>query len=138
MSRVRHDPSMASESVAVGRAAEAAAAQWLEASGWRILGRNVRVGRNEIDLVALDPGPPRRLVAVEVRWRGRVDHGRPEETVDARKVRRLRSALAGLVAAGTLPDGTSLPSLPPALDVITVEPGGARPRFGHLRDVDAG
>jgi putative endonuclease len=128
---------MASRSVAVGRVAEAAAAQWLEGSGWRILGRNVRIGRNEVDLVALDPGPPGRLVAVEVRWRRRTDHGRPEETIDGRKVGRLRTAIVGLLAAGVLPDGTLLPSLPPAIDVITVEPGGMHPRIGHLRDIDA-
>lgn len=138
MAGVAYGPGMASAAVTVGRVAEAAAAQWLESSGWRILGRNVRVGRNEVDLVAIDPGPPGRLVVVEVRWRRRPDHGRPEETVDGRKVGRLRSALAGLIATGALPDGTSLPSLRPAIDVIAVEPGRAGPRFGHLRDVDGG
>ena len=30
----------------------------LAAGGWRILGRNVHVGRRELDIVAVDPGPP--------------------------------------------------------------------------------
>ena len=36
----------------LGRAAEQAAAVYLERAGWRLLGRNVRVGRGELDLIA--------------------------------------------------------------------------------------
>jgi hypothetical protein len=41
-----------------GDAAEDAVAVALATSGWRILGRRVRVGRLELDIVAVDPGPP--------------------------------------------------------------------------------
>ena len=58
-----------------GDAAEALAERRLEAAGWTILGRHVRVSRAEIDIVAVDPGPPPALVAVEVRWRARRDYG---------------------------------------------------------------
>ena len=110
-------------------------ARSLEASGWSILGRNLRVGRLEIDLLAVDPGPPSRLVAVEVRSRGRRDFGLPEETVDGRKLGRLRAALGRLVAAGGLPDGRPLPRLPPAIDVIAVEPAPRSPTVRHIRNV---
>ena len=35
-----------------GRAAEAAAARYLVRDGWTLLGRNVRIGRGELDLIA--------------------------------------------------------------------------------------
>lgn len=113
-----------------GDAAEAHVADHLEASGWSILARNVRVGRHEIDLVAVDPGPPRTLVVVEVRWRAARDFGLPEETVDHRKRVRVRSAAYGLLDRGTLPDGLPLPRLPLRFDLIVVEPGG---RLRHHR-----
>jgi Holliday junction resolvase-like predicted endonuclease len=52
-----------------GDEAERAVADRLVASGWRVLGHQVRVGRGELDLVAVDPGLPPMLVVVEVRWR---------------------------------------------------------------------
>ncbi len=119
-----------------GDAAERLVADRLAMAGWRILGRDVRAGRSELDLVAVDPGPPARLVVVEVRWRRRRDFGLPEETFDRRKRAHLRVGLARLLQAGRLPDGTPLPRLPPAVDLIVVEPAadGAGIRLGHLRD----
>ena len=112
-------------------------ARTLAAAGWIVLARNVHVGRLEIDLVAVDPGPPGRLVAVEVRSRGRRDFGLAEETVDARKLARLRLAMGRLLVIGSLPDGRRLPALPPAIDVVAVEPTQGGPRVRHLRDVTA-
>ena len=120
-----------------GDAAEAEVAGRLAAAGWRVLGRNVRVGRSELDLVAVDPGPPPRLVIVEVRWRRRADFGLPEETVDHRKRAHLRTGLARLVAVGRIAGGPVLPRLPPAVDLVVVEPGddGGPPRIRHHRDI---
>jgi putative endonuclease len=113
-----------------GDAAEELVAQRLVAAGWSILARNVRVGRHELDLIAVDPGPPRTLVAVEVRWRADRAYGLPEETVDARKRIRVRAAAYGLLERGALPDGSSLPHLPLRFDLVVVEPAG---RFRHHR-----
>ena len=106
----------------LGDAAEAAVAGRLEALGWRVIARNLRLGRDEVDLVALDPGPPPELVIVEVRWRARRDFGLPEETVDWQKRRRLRRALGTLLER--------LPSIAPEarglgvrVDLVAVEPG---------------
>jgi putative endonuclease len=119
----------------LGLAAEALVAEWLEVRGWSILGRNVRVGRLEIDILAVDPGPPARLVAVEVRSRSRRDFGLPEETVDGRKLARLRAALGRLAADGTLADGRALPRAAPAIDVVAVEAGPTCRAVRHVRDV---
>lgn len=73
----------------MGRAAESAVAAWLEARGYVVLGRNVRIGRDEIDLVALDGAT---LVCVEVRARRRGAMVHPLESITASKRARMRRA----------------------------------------------
>jgi putative endonuclease len=108
-----------------GDRAEDAVAGALAAAGWRIVGRRVRAGRAELDIVAVDPGPPAALVVVEVRWRRSRAFGLPEETVDGRKVARLRRGALRLIQEGTLPGGRRLPDLPLRLDLVAAEPAGA-------------
>ena len=119
-----------------GDEAERAVAERLSAEGWQILGTHVRVGRGELDLLAVDPGPPPTLVVVEVRWRRDRGYGLPEDTFDWRKRAHIRWAVARLLAAGTLPDGSPLPGLPVRVDLVAVEPprrAGDPPRFRHHR-----
>jgi putative endonuclease len=113
----------------VGDAAEDLVVARLASAGWRVLHRNVRVGRYELDLVAVDPGPPQTLVVVEVRWRSRRDFGLAEESVDHRKRVRVRRAAFGLLDRG------GLPPLPLRFDLVVVEPGdrGGEPRIRHHR-----
>ena len=113
-----------------GDDAEAKVEALLTGAGWQVLGRHIRVSRAEIDLLAIDPGPPAALVAIEVRWRSRRDFGLPEETVDRRKRMRLHEAGFVLRAAGRLPDGATIPSLPLRFDLVVVEPEG---RLRHHR-----
>ena len=109
-----------------GDAAEELVAQRLSTGGWTILGRNVRIGRAELDIVAIDPGPPRELVVVEVRYRARRDFGLAEETITHRKRQLLRGAVAGLRERG------QLPTLVTRFDLVVVEPGDV-PRVRHYR-----
>ena len=117
------DPPGRTAAQRAGDAAEMRVAEQLAAGGWTILARNVHVGRHELDLVAVDPGPPAALVIVEVRWRAARSFGLPEETVDHRKRVRVRSAAYGLLDRGVLPDGSPVPRLPLRFDLIVVEPG---------------
>lgn len=109
--------------------------------GWVVLGSNVRVGRDEIDLVALDPGPPRALVFIEVRSNVTGRFGAPEESVAGRKLRRTYRATFKLLRAGALSSGVPLPNLPWRVDVVVVEqmPSLGRdlggPIVRHLRGV---
>src|SRR5690348_14207240 len=105
----------------IGDHAEDLVAARLGAEGWTILGRNVRVGRDELDIVAIDPGPPRALVIVEVRRRGRRDFGVAEETLDLRKRLTLRRGVGTLLERGTLSDGTPLPVLPLRVDLVAID-----------------
>jgi putative endonuclease len=123
-----------------GDAAERLVANRLVEAGWTVIARNVHVGRHELDLVAVDPGPPPMLVVIEVRWRRRRDFGLPEETFDHRKRGHLRAALGRLLEDG-LPGGMAVPKLPVRVDLVVVEPGtipGSRPRIRHHRDALAG
>ena len=120
----------------IGDEGEQIAAARLERAGWRMLGRNVRIGRSELDIVAVDPGPPAWLVVVEVRARGRRDYGLAEETLDHRKRAALRRAVGGLLAAGVLPDGRRLPALPFRVDLVAIDPGaGGVPSVRHHRGI---
>ena len=122
-----------------GDAAEALVAERLAARGWLILARNIHAGRSELDIVAVDPGPPARLVVVEVRWRRSREFGLPEETFDYRKRAHLRAGVARLLERGQLPDGQVLPRLPISLDLAVVEPGqGGAPRVRLYRDALSG
>jgi putative endonuclease len=120
----------------IGDDGERLVADRLEAAGWTILARNLRLGRDELDAVAVDPGPPAALVVIEVRRRGRRDFGLPEETLDWRKRRALRRAVAALLGSGTLPDGRPLPALPLRVDLVAIDPGpDGRPSVRHHRGI---
>jgi putative endonuclease len=114
-----------------GDAAEDLVADRLVGAGWTILGRKVRVGRGELDIVAIEGGPPPELVILEVRWRGRRDFGLAEESLDHRKRAHLRASIGRLIANG-LPGGIALPAHPIRVDLVVVEPGQ---RIRHHRHV---
>ena len=82
----------------LGAAGEAAACAHLERIGYRILARNARADRVELDIVAERAGV---LVFVEVKTRRTAGCGGAAEAVDARKQARIaRGAVAWLHANG--------------------------------------
>jgi putative endonuclease len=88
------DRSLHERLIAVGRRGEEIAARFLTERGARIVGRNVRVGRDEIDLLLDIDG--KRVVA-EVKTA--TDNGsspRPEENFDENKATRIRRAARNL------------------------------------------
>ncbi len=82
--------------LAAGRAAERRAWWFYRLRGYRILGRNVWTGGNELDLVVRRG---RRLAFVEVKAKGGAGRGDPLEMVTAEKQRRLRRAAEAWLAA---------------------------------------
>ena len=124
------------EAQRIGDAAERLVATRLEAQGWTLLARNLRLGRDEIDLLAVDPGPPAALVIVEVRRRGRRDFGLAEESLDHRKRAAMRRVAGAVMATRTLPDGTRLPVLPLRVDLVAIDPGpDGAPSIRHHRAI---
>ena len=127
----------------VGIEAEAIARRSLEALGWRTLATNLVVGRDEIDLVCLDPAKTPVLVVVEVRGHSSGRFGAPEESVDRRKLGRTYRAALSLVRSGWVAD-QGLPSrIGWRVDVVAVElaPALARDAGGatvrHIRGATA-
>jgi Holliday junction resolvase-like predicted endonuclease len=142
LSGAHHDPvverARSTQAQRIGDDGERLAAMRLEALGWRIVGRNLRFARAEVDLLAIDPSDPPSLVLVEVRRRNRRDFGLAEETVDYRKRAALRRAAGELAARPILPDGRRLPPLPVRVDLIAIDPGpDGRPSLRHHRGIDA-
>ena len=82
------------EHLLTGAAGEQLACQWLVDHGFRVLHRNWRHGRDEIDIVARDG---RFLVVVEVKTLKSDRWGDPEDAVDPRKRMNLMRAAAGLI-----------------------------------------
>jgi putative endonuclease len=117
-----------------GASAEAEAVVHLEQAGWRIVVRNLKVGRDEIDILAIDPGPPRTLVVVEVRSLRTSAFGAPEERVDRVKVGRLYRALAGLSAS--LETDADVTRLPRRVDLIVVDRRSWPTQTRHLRALE--
>jgi putative endonuclease len=79
-----------------GRAAEEAAARYLERRGWHLLDRNVRIGRGELDLVARRGAV---LAFVEVKARRTKTAGAPEDAVTPHKRRQIARLAALWLAA---------------------------------------
>jgi Holliday junction resolvase-like predicted endonuclease len=119
-----------------GDDAEALVVARLRRQRWRILATQLHVGRAELDVLAVDPGPPANLVAVEVRWRRQREFGLPEETVDHRKLQRIHGCLYRLLDSGRLPDGRPLPRLPIRIDLVAVDlDGHGRVSMRHHRAI---
>jgi putative endonuclease len=117
-----------------GKEAEGEAAAWLEAHGWRLLSRNARIGGIEVDILAVDPGPPQALVVVEVRSLTTAAFGSPEERVDRAKVRRLYRALSALRLVVGLPP--SVGRLPRRVDLVMIDRRSGRTEIRHLRAIE--
>jgi putative endonuclease len=92
---------MADPRHALGARAEGVVAAWLASRGWTVLARRWRCPEGEVDLVAIDPDGV--LVAVEVKLRRRGRAGEAVESVDRRRLRRLRAALGRFSAQAPRP-----------------------------------
>jgi putative endonuclease len=109
--------------VASGRRAEERACRYLQDHGYRILGRNVRASRREIDIIARKNDT---LVVVEVRSRKSRSSLLSSEIVGFAKRRRVAYAAREIIAAFREP-GDSI-----RFDVIIVTTDDA----GHVVDLD--
>lgn len=84
----------------LGRRGEEEAARYFRSHGWRVLGRNVRVGRKELDLIVLRAGI---LAFVEVKSRSGFQFGAPLDAISRKKRRAIFSAAAGWLRAQGAP-----------------------------------
>ena len=114
----------------LGLWAEAAAARWLSEAGWTVLARRWRCAQGEIDLVALDAEGV--LVAVEVKLRSSLRTGHPLESIDPRRLHRLRAALGRFLWTSGRPTVGGL-----RIDLVAVHrTGDGRWRIARYESVD--
>lgn len=115
----------------VGRAGEAAALAHLREQGFRLLDRDWRARAGQIDIIAEDGDT---LVLVEVKARRGTAFGLPQEAVDARKQRKLRTLLE------TYRRATGRQSRPCRIDVVglLLDADLAVVSCDHIRDAVQG
>lgn len=113
----------------IGAAGEAYVAGRLAREGYDILARNWRARGGELDIVALDGDI---LVFVEVRVRTGERYVAAEETVNARKLRRV--IVAANAFAATCPEHAER-VWRIDLVAITLAPSGAVERYRHLQNL---
>ncbi len=115
----------------IGDLGEDLAAEFLRGKGYRVLDRNYRFSREEIDLVCFEPYEDYtqggELVFVEVKTRSGNGFGRPEEAVDRPKQEAIfRTAEAYL-------HERKLEGSPCRFDVIAITIGkGVAPKIEHF------
>jgi putative endonuclease len=111
---------------ALGRAAEEAAARFLESRQLVILARNYRCRSGEIDIVAETPEGV--IVIAEVRLRADTRYGSAAASVDWRKQRRIQRATCHLLARQPALTRRAL-----RFDVLDLAPDGAGYRIEWIR-----
>ena len=112
----------------MGRFGEGLAAAHLAGLGWTVLDRNWRCRAGELDIVALEPGPPPCLVVVEVKTKAGPGFGDPLEAITVAKAARLgRLALWWQRCHAGVPDRLRLDAIG-----VTKLPGQA-PALRHVR-----
>jgi putative endonuclease len=92
---------MTLETRAFGKQGEAEAVRFLQRRGYRIVDRNVRLRRGEIDLIAYDGDV---LVFIEVKARRSTRFGGTPWAVDSRKQERLSRLAVQYLARRRMPD----------------------------------
>ncbi len=91
---------------------EEAAERCLQKKRYRIVARNFRFHRGEIDLIAYDRSGT--LVFFEVKTRRGLGHGSPEESVTLRKQHQIRKIAGAYLAVHNLRD------VPCRFDIISI------------------
>lgn len=94
----------------LGKNGEEAATRFLTEKGYRILHRNWRSGKKELDIVAEYQG---ELVVIEVKTRRNNQYGNPEDAVNGRKIRHIVSSADAYIKMNAI-------DLPIRFDIITL------------------
>jgi len=86
---------------ALGKSGEEAAVRYLKNKKFRIIERNFRFLRGEIDIIAYEG---KTLVFIEVKTRKSKEFGLPEEAVTSSKQRQIKRMAQGFLALNNLQD----------------------------------
>lgn len=102
----------------VGAHYEEVAARFLQKKGLRVIARNFRHRRGEIDIIARDGA---YLVFVEVKYRKNASAGYPEEALSVHKQHQIRQAAFFYCVRFCIPESQAM-----RFDVIAIDEAGIR------------
>ncbi|MGL5273131.1 MAG: YraN family protein [Phocaeicola sp.] len=94
----------------LGKAGEEVAANYIRNKGYRVLHRNWRSGKKELDIIAEYEGV---LIVIEVKTRQHIEFGRPEEAVTNKKIKHIVASTDAYLRKFCI-------DLPVQFDIITV------------------
>ena len=110
----------------LGSWGEDQATAYLQQHGYRIIERDWKSGRRDIDIIATNG---QEVVFVEVKTRRNRLYGEPEEAVDYRKLQSLRQAINHYIKYRCI-------NSPARFDIISVVGMiGGQPEIDHIEDV---
>jgi putative endonuclease len=113
--------------IELGRRGEEEAAAFLLSRGWTIWGRNVRCGRQELDIIAVRDSV---VAFVEVKTRRAGHFGHPLEAITPTKQREVAKAARAWMRGERLPPGALV-----RFDAVSVVfPNRGRPQVTHMPD----
>ena len=112
-------------SVKLGNKGEDLACSFLEEKGFKIIARNFRHKRNEIDIIAQDEKAT--LVFVEVKAKSSARFGHPEEAVDSKKAARIMEAAEHYIYLNNWKDNIRF-------DVIAIDLSKDQHEIFHFED----
>ena len=111
--------------MAVGQTGESIAADYLQSLGYLLYDRNVRLGRDEIDLIVYDP-LDKVIVFVEVKSRTRLDPDFPPEcSITSGKKRRMHRSAQHWISEYAFEESYRI-------DVVTVVEGKVADHFKEI------
>jgi putative endonuclease len=108
-----------------GNDGEDRAARFLQQKGMKILERNFRFERGEIDLVAEEGD---ELVFIEVKARWSNTYGSPEDAVTEKKQEQIRAVAEGYLFKHDIDDR------PCRFDIVAIEYQNGTMEIRHVRD----
>jgi putative endonuclease len=120
---IRSKKSSEASHLRTGRRGEAQAENFLKKAGLKIVARNVRVGYDELDLIAKQGNT---LIFVEVKTRANEDFGRPAAAVTRAKRKKLSRAAMHFLKKSKL--------RPPYIRFDVVEVIGDKPEIRHIQN----
>ena len=112
----------------IGDRGEEVAASHLQEAGYRVLERNYRFERNELDLICYDPEDGGEIVFVEVKTRSGMKFGAPEASITEEKKNALRT-----VAQAYMHE-RQFEGAPARFDVVTVMLQDGPPEVNHYEN----
>lgn len=112
----------------LGKAGESIAEEFLNEKGYKLIARNFRYERSEIDLIVCDDAN-KMLIFVEVKTRRNKKYGEPEESINIIKQASIKKA-----AEGFLLENSEYEKFDLRIDVISIQINESGIDINHIEN----